>query len=312
MSGWRSPGLAALAAIAVAGPGCGLGEGESSPGEARLTVTRDYGAEPLLDATAAEPSGADTVIRLLDREAEITTRYGGGFVQSIDGLEGEVADGRSRDWFFFVNGIESSRGAADVTVRGGDRIWWDYRDWTDALRTPAVVGSWPEPFAQAAAGAERVPVRVECHGSAEPCEAVAEQLADEGVDASTEHDAAATPALRLLVGPWRAVRRDALAAQLDAGPSASGVFAHFERAGGGYRLVALDERAEARQSFGAGAGLVAALRRGERPPAWLVTGTDGSGVEAAAELLDDAGLADRYAVLAADGQELALPLEAGP
>ena len=51
---------------------------------------------------------------MLDREAEITTRYGGGFVQSIDGLEGALDAGRSLDWFFFVNGIESSTGAAEV------------------------------------------------------------------------------------------------------------------------------------------------------------------------------------------------------
>ena len=76
------------------------------------------------------------MIRLLDREAEITTRYGGGFVQSIDGPGGRRAAGRRSDWFFYVNGIESAVGAADVRVRGGDRIWWDYRDWTDAMRVP--------------------------------------------------------------------------------------------------------------------------------------------------------------------------------
>ncbi len=100
------------------------------------------------------------MLRLLDREAEITTRYGGGFVQSIDGLEGSGEGGRVRDWFFFVNGIESSTGSAEVDVRPGDRIWWDYRDWTDAMRAPAVVGSWPEPFAQASAGASAQPVRL--------------------------------------------------------------------------------------------------------------------------------------------------------
>ena len=90
------------------------------------------------------------MIRFLDREAEITTRYGGGFVQSIEGLGGTVTAGRSFDWFFFVDGIESSVGSAEREVRGGHRIWWDYRDWTDAMRVPAVVGSWPEPFLQQA------------------------------------------------------------------------------------------------------------------------------------------------------------------
>ena len=76
----------------------------------------------------------------------MTTRYGGGFVQSIDGLAGSQSGGRSSDWFFYVNGIESPIGSAQFDLSGGDRIWWDYRDWTAAMRVPAVVGSWPEPF----------------------------------------------------------------------------------------------------------------------------------------------------------------------
>ena len=99
-------------------------------------MTRDYGAEPVLEASESDPAESETVIRFLDREADITTRYGGGFVQSIDGISGSYADGRSRDWFFFVNGIESPRGSAEVSIRGGDRIWWDYRDWTDAMQHP--------------------------------------------------------------------------------------------------------------------------------------------------------------------------------
>ena len=64
-----------------------------------------------------------------------------------------------------MNGIESPVGSAERPVAGGDRIWWDHRDWTDAMRVPAVVGSWPEPFLQASAGEERLPVRVECAGA---------------------------------------------------------------------------------------------------------------------------------------------------
>ena len=147
-------GLATAAALACAAAvaGCGFGPGPSSEGTATLTVTRDYGSKTLVDATDDGPAlESETVIRFLDREADITTRYGGGFVQSIDGLAGAERGGRRYDWFFYVNGIESPVGAAEVHVHGGDRIWWDYRDWTGAMRVPAVVGSWPEPFAQAAA-----------------------------------------------------------------------------------------------------------------------------------------------------------------
>ena len=149
-------------------------------------MTRDYGSKTLVDEAEDDPPSSETVIRFLDREAEITTRYGGGFVQSIDGLAGTESGGRRYDWFFYVNGVESAIGSAEVHVRGGDRIWWDYRDWTDAMRVPAVVGSWPEPFAQASTEGDRQPVRVECLAGGSACEAAANRLADAGVESTVE------------------------------------------------------------------------------------------------------------------------------
>jgi hypothetical protein len=176
----------ALLAVAAALAGCGLGPGSSSEGTATLTVTRDYGAQPMVEASVDDPDGSETVLRMLDREAEIETRYGGGFVQSIDGIAGATEADRRLDWFFYVNGIESPIGSAEREVAGGDRIWWDYRDWSDAMRVPAVVGSWPEPFLQASADEDRLPVRVECAGERDPCREVADRLADEGVSVSEE------------------------------------------------------------------------------------------------------------------------------
>ena len=311
MSRRRSTAVAAAVSLAAAAAGCGFGPGESTSGEVTLTVTRDYGANVLLETSEEDPAESETVIRFLDRETEITTRYGGGFVQSIDGISGTVADGRSTDWFFFVNGIESPRGAADVPAHGGDRIWWDYRDWTDALRTPAVVGSWPEPFAQVSAGTERLPVRVVCLTVRRPCSDTVERLAAEGVDASIEPRRAVAhadaEALRVLVGPWARVRSDRVAATLEHEPATSGVFARFERAASGWRLAALDESAAPVERLGAGAGLVAGLRAGDDPATWLVTGTDGAGVEAAVGLLRTDSLAHRYAIASAGGHEIPLP-----
>jgi len=66
-------------------------------------------------------------------------------VQSIDGVEGSLSG--QRDWFFFVNGIEGDRSAAEVTLHAGDVEWWDYRHWTGAtMSVPVVVGAYPQPF----------------------------------------------------------------------------------------------------------------------------------------------------------------------
>jgi uncharacterized protein DUF4430 len=290
----------ALLVVALATAGCGLGPGESV-GEVSLTVTRDNGATPVL-AAAEEVVDSDTVMRVLERNAEITTRYGGGFVQSIEGIAGDERDGRSYDWFFYVNGVESTIGAADYSLHGGEAIWWDYRDWSSALRVPAVVGSWPQPFKDGYDG-ERHPVTVECRGGGTACAEVRERLAEAGAQLSDGDDA-----IRVLVGPWERVREDAAAAAMERGPQESGVFAEFERAGPGYRLVGLDEDGGAARDFGRQAGLVAATRRYEAPPVWVVTGTAPAGVQAAVELLDRERLRDHYAVATEGGEEAPLPL----
>jgi Domain of unknown function (DUF4430) len=301
--------LAALAALAAGAAGCGFGSGDASEGEATLTVTRDYGSERLVEATQDDPSESETVIRFLDREAEVTTRYGGGFVQSIEGLSGTIEDGRNFDWFFYVDGIESSVGSAEREVRGGHRIWWDYRDWTDAMRVPAVVGSWPEPLLQGSAE-DPLEVGVECEATESTCDEVGAQLADADVEAEVVGPGSADEsAPRVLVGDWEAIRDDPAAAQLDNGPATSGVFARFERSGGTYRLVALDQHGATAQELDSEAGIVAAVRDGEDPPTWLVTGASPEGVAAAADLLESEALSDRYAVAVdGGGAEIALPV----
>jgi hypothetical protein len=297
----------ALLLAALAAAGCGLGPGDGV-GDVSLTVTRDYGARQLLEPRSDEATESDTVMRVLDRDAEISTRYGGGFVQSIEGLEAEEGADGPLDWFFYVNGVESTVGAADYTLRGGDAIWWDYRNWATAMRVPAVVGSWPQPFSGGYDGRRR-PVAVECLGGGEACGTVRQRLEDAGVTIAAD---SADGAIRVLVGPWRQLRRDAAAAQIEKGPQVSGVFATLSLRGAaaGCRLEGLDESGRPRK--GLGAGLVAATRRYEAPPTWVVTGCDEKAVARAANLLDEADLRDRYAVLAeADGEVVPLPVGAG-
>jgi Domain of unknown function (DUF4430) len=296
--------LCTVAAIlAAAAAGCGLGPGDSSEGKATLTVTRDYGSDRLLEAAVEDPAESETVMRFLDREADIETRYGGGFVQAIEGIEGGFEDGRGFDWLYYVNGVWSSVGAAEREVEPGDRIWWDHRDWTDAMRVPAVVGSWPEPFVHGYEG-EELTVAVECAGARAACDAVAASLDDAGADMAR----GTGDGLRVLVGSWRNVREDPAAAQIEEGPAVSGVFADIEREGGAYELLALDVRGSPARRMRAHAGLVGAVRLADDPPTWIVTGTDARGVEAAAGLFDEEHLRDRYAVAVAGGRELALPV----
>ncbi|HEX6204914.1 MAG TPA: DUF4430 domain-containing protein [Solirubrobacterales bacterium] len=302
MTGPRGTAVAsALLLAALAAAGCGLGAG-ADVGEVQLTVTREFGAEPVLDRSL-EAKESDTVMRLLEGEADVETRYGGGYVHAIDGTAEEQRDGDPFDWFFYVDGVISQVGAAEYQLDGGERVWWDYHDWSATNNVPAVVGSWPAPF-ERGIGGKRHPVVVEC---AEPqaCAATRQALEGEGVEvASGEPE----KAIRVLVGTWDRLRSDPTARLIEDGPAESGVFAEF--AGEGQlQLVGLNEDGESIESFAPDTGLVAATSRYGGPPVWVVTGATPAAVRAAAEALDPEHLRDHYAVAIENGKSTPLPLE---
>lgn len=142
--------LQVVGALALATPvlaGCGS---EGADGTASLWVTRDRGARVLLVTTV--PAGL-TAMQALRRKAEVKTRYGGRFVVSIDGVRGSLS--AQRDWFYFVNGVEADRGAAEYRLHRGDVEWWDYRSWRGRREVPVVVGAFPEPFLHGYGGKTR-------------------------------------------------------------------------------------------------------------------------------------------------------------
>jgi hypothetical protein len=119
-------------------------------GTAALWVTRDAGREVLVTATV---DAGQTAMQALDRETELETRYGGRFVQAVNGVSGSLD--RGLDWFYFVNGFEGDRSAAEYRLRDGDVVWFDHRSWREQMRVPAVVGAFPEPFLHGYAGERR-------------------------------------------------------------------------------------------------------------------------------------------------------------
>lgn len=305
---------AVLAALSAGG--CGFGAGEP-PGKTSLRVTKDFGAVPVIDTAQPKASGSETVMRLLERNVKsVDKRFGGGFVQAIDGASGGTRQGRSYDWFFYVNGYISDKGAASVEVQPGDRIWWDLRDWTLTDRVPAVVGSYPEPFAHGFKG-RRHPTRVECGAADDLCVDVQNRLITAGGVAAIGGVGRSytKQTLRVLVGPWPRLRDDPTAGTIGQGPQQSGVFVKI--APDGRTVTTLDPAGKVVERLGPGTGLIAATAAGgydttesgkvRRDPVWVVTGTDDAGVRAAVRALDEGALAGRYAVVIRDGRPVGVP-----
>jgi hypothetical protein len=276
-------------------------------------VTRDFGAGSLDGSPAhVDAPGGETVMRALRRAFDVSTRYGGGFVQKIDGLGGGTEGGRPVDWFYYVNGIEAPRGAADTELHRGDVVWWDRHDWGAAQRVPAVVGAWPEPFKHGDDG-ERLPARIECGtGVQAACDEVARRLGEHGVVAGQAAlgTRGGEKLLRVVVGLWKDAKTDFTLRLIGLGPDQSGVFAR--PAADGQHIALLDAGGHVTRTLGAGAGMVAATAVRDDPPVWAITGTDAAGVLSAAKALRADTLEGRFALALDDGGAIPLPDRRGP
>ena len=267
---------AALALCAAAVAGCGLGPGKDE-GDVSLTVTRDYGSKVMLQKTDSIRE-SDTVIRVLDRNADITTRYGGRL---------RPVDRRARRW------PERRPPQRLVLLRQRDRVADRLGRVRPLRRRPDLVGLPRLDRRDARAGGGRlvaraVPARLPGaplagdprlpgRGSrpAKPPASVCRRLASPTSGPTAD-------AIEVLVGTWNVVRTNRSAALLAEGPDQSGVFARFV----GTRkplLEVLNQEGQPAGSIGKGGGLIAALRPGDGPPTWVVTGTDAKGVAAAAD-----------------------------
>jgi hypothetical protein len=290
---------ALLAALALAGCGIGLG-----PPAVRLVVTRDFGSRVLSHSGPLKAGSNETVLGLLQAHDAVVAGSSPYFVQSIAGVPAGQEGGGSVRWFAYVNGVAVARRLVKTTVNPGDHVWWDLN--AAAKEVPAVVGSYPEPFLNGLEG-KRLPVRIECaSASGSACRTVIARLRALSVPAAVSAigSGAAPETLRVMVAPWSGLE-GVLAQELEGGPSSSGVYARFSQRG--RQLELLDQEGTATQTLTSGAGLIAALLAPKEAPVWVITGTDEAGVDRAAHALDEATLANRFAVALAPSGVLALP-----
>jgi hypothetical protein len=287
---------AAIAAIAtsVAVAGCGFGPG-AGPSAVSLRVSHDFGSAPVKTVGEGKVPGQQTDMQLLEHNFSVKTRYGGGFVESIDGHSGTS---RHNDWFFYVNGVQAKKGAAATNVKTGDHVWWDLHDWgaTGAQGVPAVVGSFPEPFEHGING-QRYPTTLECGPHVQAaCDTVSKQFQDFKIPASPQviGTGSGPDTLSIDVGLWSTLAPEVAGALIDKGPAASGVYAKFSD--GGTQLDLLNPAGQVVKRLGPGAGLIAATADTTDVPTWLIGGTDVAGVMAAARALTVGALAGHFAL----------------
>lgn len=263
-----------------------------SPYKLNLIVTKDFGHNKMFSNNVGlvkDEVGMEVLFRNLD----IQTAYGGGFVNTINGLESKFtffsgSDRRKEDWFYWVNGILAPIGVAEYKPIDGDTIWWDYHEWATTMFIPAVIGSYPQPFKSGFGGKNPGTVVMYTENFKKDAEILKKSLLDKGVKSIDVVPYNATSIEKpdkyhILIGTWKGLVKDSKRLKdMNWKNKQEGVYVEFKDG----KLNALDNTGKTIKSFNKGGAIYAtSAGMGSTVPVWLVTGNNEQGVKDALNIL---------------------------
>jgi hypothetical protein len=279
----------------------------------RLVITRDFGQKVLLDKEAAI-GGNSSVIDVLKANTDVTTKYDGSYVESIQGLKSHsgIIAGNS-DWFYYINGICSDAGAGDYTLRPGEVIWWDYHAWKGTgFVNSAVIGCYPEPFKHGYRGGAAATVVMSSASSLNLAAEAEKALKAQDVSVTRTDlnnnllEKRSSPVI--VIGTWEELKSLAYLNQINSACRKTGTGVHFTDTS----LELLDLGGNPARTLNQGAGVITATGTGlgDKNPVWIVAGTDQAGLEQAINLLtkNPGRIARFYSTAVAAGEVIRLPL----
>ena len=256
----------------------------------RVVATLDFGDEVLVDNTISVAPGT-RAMDAVRQVADVGTKYGGGFVQSVNGIEsGKPAE---LDWFFFLNGFMSNKGAANCRVRDGDLIQLDFHDWRFRTFIPTTIGAFPETLLYGFEVDARPTAVAYEPGLADCAERLANALEQLGVEVvyvgqCTELAPQDKEYRNLLV---IGTPDCAMISELNNAWERLGFFVHFQDGA----MTVYDGTGEIAAEYGAGSGVIQATQNPWNPKgtgvcenvAVMLAGTDEAGVRSAVDALAD-------------------------
>lgn len=292
------------------------GQNNAQASTVTLMITRDFGRQVLVKKAAAINNNS-TVINILKANSEVTTKYDGGYVSSIRGLESHNGGmtGDNLDWFYYINGICSDAGADDYPLKPGETIWWDYHAWKSmGFVNSAVIGCYPEPFIHGYRGkAAAATVMASARNTALAAE-LEQALKNQGAaNVSTVElnnsllEKRAHPTI--VIGTWPELKQMEWLDKFNNAYKKTGTGVHFTDKS----VELLDYRGNVTRTISGSGGIIAAAGAGlgDAAPLWIIAGTDQNGLhEALKVLVETPGkISGFYSTAVIPGEIIRLPLQ---
>ncbi len=277
----------------------------------KVIVTQDFGNKIMLDKSVRLASGSNAMLAL-GKVATVEKKYGGGFIQSINGVKSQYPE-INKGWFFYVNGMSANIGALDYKLCPGDVEHWDFHDWSFHAFIPAIIGDFPQPFLGGYQGKILPAIIVYDEGFQNAARGLMSRLEELGVkniraQAATELSSQDKKHSNLILLGTRDLD---LISELN-GNSKLGFYAYFEDS----KVVIFDSQGNETQHMSS-CGLIQATQNPWNPKGigacenvvWMISGTDKAAVKDAANtlLIGYEELRYAYAAVIIDGEIIKVP-----
>lgn len=263
--------------------------------EVRLVVTHSYGAEVVFDSLLALNRDC-TALELTEMYLEVETRYGGSFVNGINGKSsgytGKKGEERKKeDWFLYYNGSLAAAGAGDIKINNGDTVWWDYHDWALSAFTPAMIGAFPQPLSRGVT----LFYSQSCQDRAVKMVEILKNRAIDVVDIQEydEKRVSQRSTSGMVLGIWNELDESPMLKGLSQNNNKTGLFCKLGDDGFQRLSVSLQETGT---TYRDGAAVIAATGRGlgDQYPLWLLLGYDEEGLDKAIDFLTGNNICPQY------------------
>jgi len=280
-----------------------------------LWITRDFGKKTILNQKV--PLEKEwSVFEVLHSSADITTAYGGSYVEGINGLKTTTGGlgGEKQDWFYYVNGVFCDVGALDYYPRSGDIVWWDYHRWQNMSTFPSVVGCYPRPFLSGFRGQTNSTVIMSSESHRDLAGKFKQALQSQGV-ASVSVKGLDPGLLEdrqnpvIVLGEWSELSEVEWLKGFNKAYTKNGTCIHFTA--GAVEL--LDYKRQVVRTVSGDVGVITATGTGsgDPNPLWLVVGSSPKGLSQAVNVLVNSPgkIRGMYGAAIFEGEVIRLPLQ---
>lgn len=279
-----------------------------------LLVTREFGNEILVDKSMS--TNASTVLNFLKDNTEVGTSSQGNFVESINNMGGKNEPQSA--WFYYINGISALKGANELQLNDGDKVWWDFHSWDGVPMYNAVIGSYPEPFINGSNPGDNQVLILCDEGYLDIATNLQSFINKQGnnnvhIKEVANEFLADRKGPTILIGVWDNVKNLEYIKQLNDKTNRMGLNFWVD----GEQFHFLDAQGNIKLSNANSCGVIVAYSEGmgTNSPLWLVIGNDAQGLNTVANILLEKPnlIAGKFGVgvITASQEIIALPVETG-